>query len=227
MVSGSSAELLERVTAFEELNLKGGEVILDIGAGILRNGLYAFEKGADVVMGIDPIPGMLKVGKKKATDKGFGGKVDVVVADARFIPCRYETFDASISLEVLEHIPVDADKVFREIFRVLKPGGRVVVNTWSAVTCVRDRRRKNAGYFKDDFYYKFYLPGEFKTLLENIDFKMKKIRGHSFTLLNGALKRVNLPNSLKLELAIERATRNYIPLLSILLGQYLIVNVEK
>jgi ubiquinone/menaquinone biosynthesis C-methylase UbiE len=71
----------------------------------------------------DLSPGMVEVAQRNARSLGF--EVDGRVADAESLPYDDETFDIVIGHAVLHHIP-DLDKAFREILRVLKPGGRFV-----------------------------------------------------------------------------------------------------
>ncbi len=233
-VPGTPVEFIERVTAFELLNLKGGEYVLDVGAGTLRNSLYALEKGAGIVCGIDLTPGMLKRGKGKAAERGYDSKLSAIVADARFIPFRDEAFHSIISLEMVQHIPMGADMVFKEIFRVLKPGGGAVVNVWSIVTHLTNRHKRNTGYFNnsdyspDNVFYKFYFPREFVRLFAGIGFTRKELYGHYFVpLVDHLLRKTKIPYSLEFSLAIERIVRRYSPWLSILLGRFLVVKLEK
>lgn len=184
---GTLPEVIERITAFEELGLPKGEKLLDIGAGTLRCSRYALQKGADYVCGIDINAGMLRHGKEKVAKQGFNN-IDTVVADARFIPFRCQVFTRVISLELIEHIPTEADKVFREIFRVLKPGGKAVVNTWSVLCYFRRRHQLNVGEFRDCWFRKHYYPEEFISLFNGADFSQKKIFGHRFMLLHRLLR---------------------------------------
>ena len=227
MIPGSRREVVERVTAFEELALQPDVTCLDLGAGTLRCSLYALEKGAARVCGIDLNPGMLKAGRRKAAERGYAERVDIVVADVRFIPFRDETFDSLISLELIEHIPVGATRIFQEIFRVLKPGGKAVVNTWSVVRQFRRRRERNRGYFRGDSFYKFYFPKEFKLLFTDVAFCKKKIYGHYLRDLYGLLYRLHIPHCLEAGMITERMIRRYLPSLSILLGSFLMVYLEK
>lgn len=71
----------------------------------------------------DLSPGMVEVARRNAHNLGF--EVEGRVADAERLPYDDDTFDIVIGHAVLHHIP-DLDQSFREILRVLKPGGRFV-----------------------------------------------------------------------------------------------------
>lgn len=226
MIPGSRRESIERKTAFQELCLEGGTSVLDLGAGTLRCGLYALEKGAEIVCGTDLDPGMLKQGKIKAREKGFDN-LDIVVADARFIPFRDATFNRVISLELMEHIPIGADKVFFEIFRVLKPRGIAVVNIWKTVGRFSKRREENPGCFRNYNFYKRYSTLEFKSLFAGQQFSKKKLYGHYFAPMYGLLYRLKAPKCLEFGLLVEQVVRRQTPRISIVMGRYLLARLEK
>jgi ubiquinone/menaquinone biosynthesis C-methylase UbiE len=71
----------------------------------------------------DLSPGMVEVAQRNARRLGF--EVEGRVADAERLPYDDGTFDIVLGHAVLHHIP-DLDGSFREILRVLKPGGRFV-----------------------------------------------------------------------------------------------------
>ena len=71
----------------------------------------------------DLSPGMVEVAQRNARALGF--EVEGRVADAERLPYDDDSFDIVIGHAVLHHIP-DLDVTFREILRVLKPGGRFV-----------------------------------------------------------------------------------------------------
>jgi SAM-dependent methyltransferase len=71
----------------------------------------------------DLSPGMVEVAVRNA--EGLGLDVDGRVADAETIPMPDASVDLVVGHAVLHHIP-DLDQAFREILRVLKPGGRFV-----------------------------------------------------------------------------------------------------
>jgi ubiquinone/menaquinone biosynthesis C-methylase UbiE len=71
----------------------------------------------------DLSPGMVEVALRNAQNLGLD--VDGRVADAERIPYEDNSFDLVVGHAVLHHIP-DLDAAFKEILRVLKPGGRFV-----------------------------------------------------------------------------------------------------
>src|SRR6201995_1358382 len=71
----------------------------------------------------DLSPGMVQVALRNAESLGLD--VDGRVADAERIPYEDNTFDLVVGHAVLHHIP-DVQAAFREVLRVLKPGGRFV-----------------------------------------------------------------------------------------------------
>ena len=71
----------------------------------------------------DLSPGMVAAALRNAEHLGLD--VDGRVADAEQIPYADATFDVVVGHAVLHHIP-DLDTAFREVLRVLKPGGRFV-----------------------------------------------------------------------------------------------------
>jgi ubiquinone/menaquinone biosynthesis C-methylase UbiE len=106
----------------EYRNFKGKRV-LDVGAGngyVL--GKYAVE-GA-VVSGIDITPTAIDLCEKRFRYARLRG--DFRIAQAEALPYEDQTFDCVCSMGVLHHVS-DTKKAIAEIFRVLKPGGRLIV----------------------------------------------------------------------------------------------------
>ena len=97
--------------------------VLDVGCG---NGYvlskYALEGGE--VYGIDITQAGVDLCLKRFELFGLVGNFRV--ADAQDIPYPDSTFDCVCSMGVLHHVP-DTQKALDEIFRVLKPGGRLIV----------------------------------------------------------------------------------------------------
>ena len=113
-VAPLSHALWRSVEAQELAKYQLQKPILDLGCGFGEFSGVFFSSQIEVGVDIDPqeILKAAKTGKYKKT----------IVADARKLPFPENSFRSVISISTLEHIP-DNSKVFKEAFRVLKPGG--------------------------------------------------------------------------------------------------------
>ena len=101
------------------------ETVLDLGCGTGRFTIPMAELGAEVT-GFDLSPAMLAQCHSSARDRGQD--VEVCEGDMADLPFADATFDVVTSMLALMHIPLeDRQRVFLEVARVLKPGGRFVL----------------------------------------------------------------------------------------------------
>lgn len=107
-------------------DLKPGEVVLDIGCGAGIDTFIAARKvgPAGRVIGLDMTPEML--GRARANLAALG-LTNVEFREGRMeeIPLADSTIDVAISNGVI-NLSTEKGQTFREIYRVLKPGGRLV-----------------------------------------------------------------------------------------------------
>ncbi len=108
--------------------IKRGDTVIDLGSGagndcfIARN-----ETGEDGrVIGIDFTPAMIEKARINAQNSGFTN-VEFRLGDIENIPVSDSIADVMVSNCVLNLVP-DKDRVFREIFRVLKQGGHFSIS---------------------------------------------------------------------------------------------------
>jgi len=105
------------------LGILDGARVIEIGAGAAQCSRWLVGRGVDVVA-TDVAEGMLGAGR--AYDRATGVTPPVVVADARALPFGDATFDVAFTAYGAIPFVPDADRVHREVARVLRPGGRWV-----------------------------------------------------------------------------------------------------
>lgn len=114
---------LELPWAFGRLGARPGESVLDLASPKLL-AVYLARGGVEVTT-VDQLE------REIETWRAFGDgeeHLQLEVADGRALPHADASFDHAYSLSVLEHIPEDGDAAaLRELARVVRPGGRVLI----------------------------------------------------------------------------------------------------
>lgn len=106
--------------------IRPGESILDVGCGSGTDLLLAARRTGPEghVIGVDMTPSMLELAKRSALKAGLWQNVEVRRGTAEDLPVETESVDVVISNGVLNLSP-DKVRAFGEIYRVLRPGGRL------------------------------------------------------------------------------------------------------
>jgi demethylmenaquinone methyltransferase / 2-methoxy-6-polyprenyl-1,4-benzoquinol methylase len=103
--------------------------ILDIATG---TGDFAIElasanwQAPEKITGVDIAEKMLEIGRKKVQQKGLSGKIELIEADSENLPFLENTYDLATSAFGVRNFE-NLSKGLSEIYRVLKPGGSILI----------------------------------------------------------------------------------------------------
>lgn len=135
-------DLIEEILSWAGVQVEAGLPrpyhILDVGCGIGGTSLYLFQSLQGIqsnndinitATGITLSPVQARRATERAEAAGLGNVTQFQVADALNMPFADDSFDLVWSLESGEHMP-DKTKFMQECYRVLKPGGTLIMVTW-------------------------------------------------------------------------------------------------
>ncbi|MBV6623849.1 MAG: methyltransferase domain-containing protein [Rivularia sp. (in: Bacteria)] len=120
-------DLIEELLQWAQV--QQAENILDVGCGIGGSSLYLADKFNAAATGITLSPVQAQRASERAAEFGLQHKTNFQVADALNMPFEDNSFDLVWSLESGEHMP-DKNRFLQECYRVLKPGGKLILVTW-------------------------------------------------------------------------------------------------
>jgi arsenite methyltransferase len=155
-------------------SLKKGETVLDVGSG---SGLDCFLASMRVgeegrVIGIDMVPEMIDRAMENAR-KGNYSNVEFRLGEVENLPVADNSIDVVISNCVINLSP-NKERVFEEIYRVLKPGGRLIISDIALLSELPLTIKK-----REDFYVSCISgaieKGRYINIVEKVGFHSVKV----------------------------------------------------
>jgi arsenite methyltransferase len=143
-------KFVEWARILDRLQLRGDERVLDMGCGrgavliaIARRLTTGRVSGIDIWSTSDQSGNAKGVTERNASLEGVADRVEIQTGDMRALPFADATFDLVVSSLAIHNIRKDADrrKAVAEGFRVLKPGGRMVLADIRATAVYEDALR--------------------------------------------------------------------------------------
>ncbi|OGI27268.1 MAG: arsenite S-adenosylmethyltransferase [Candidatus Moranbacteria bacterium RIFOXYB1_FULL_43_19] len=190
----------EEIAKFSEANLglgcgnptamaeiKEGDAVLDLGSGAGFDCFLAVSRtGANgKVVGVDMTAEMVEKARENAEKYGYKN-IEFKLGDIEDLPVAENSFDVVISNCVINLAP-DKEKVFREAYRALKPGGKMFVSDIVLLEQLPDELKKNkallsgcvaGALLKDDYIKKIRKTGfEVEILSEDKSISKKQYQG--------------------------------------------------
>jgi ubiquinone/menaquinone biosynthesis C-methylase UbiE len=163
------------------LNLRARDRLLDVGCGTgVLLARLAREHPPAHLAGVDPVPEMLSIARRK-----LPASTELHEAWAERLPFGAEQFDVVVSCNVFHYIqePIEA---LREIDRVLRPGGRLVITDW----CDDYLACRLCGLYLRLFsraHFKIYGAQDCARLLREVDYTQVAITRYKINWLWGLM----------------------------------------
>ncbi len=104
--------------------------VVDAGCGIGGTALHLARKFGCRVMGVNIVPLHIDLASKMADDEGLSDLLGFRLGDcSQHLPAEDNSVDVVINIESACHY-IDRQQFLREVYRILKPGGKIVASDW-------------------------------------------------------------------------------------------------
>jgi len=162
--------------------LPTGDRVLEAGCGFGIE-LVRLENAVSDTIGVDYVELPLRAHRQK-----YPARL-LAVADIHELPFESNSFGSYLSFGVLEHFSFGPEPALVDAFRVLKPGGTLILtvpasNLFQRAVAWRRRRRGPSTGGAGTYFETTYSANQMGAIVERIGFEVVKVHpiGHSFTL---------------------------------------------
>lgn len=165
--------------------LKKGEVVLDLGAGAGFDCFLAASKVGPKgrVIGVDMTPEMIEKARGNAKRTKVKN-VEFRLGEIENLPLADNSVDVAISNCVI-NLSTDKQRVFQEIFRVLKPAGRIAISDMALLKELPDKIEKNMEAYAGCIAGAILID-DYKKIVEKAGFSNVKIAKKGYSLYPGS-----------------------------------------
>lgn len=183
-----------------QLDLKPGQVVLDVGCGIGGSAFYMVKEFGVKVVAIDLSSNMINIGLERAKEVGISeDDVQFEIADATKRDYKPETFDVIYSRDTILHIP-DKLALFKQFYKWLKVGGKVFISDYC---CSDGEHSEQFKAYVKQRGYNLLSPKRYGEVLEEAGFSKVKAQDRTDLFVQSLEKELVVAESVKKEFLQE------------------------
>lgn len=161
----------------ELARVKSTDCVLDVATGTGHTA-FAFAPHVCEVIATDVTPEMLAEGEKLKAERGIRN-VEFRLADAHDLPFEDQAFDGVTCRRAAHHF-VEIDRALREMCRVLRPGGRLVIDDRSVPDDdFVDATLNRLDWLHDHSHVRQYRPGEWQSMMQDAGSKVEVVKPYT------------------------------------------------
>ncbi|XP_076449925.1 uncharacterized protein LOC143286185 isoform X2 [Babylonia areolata] len=188
------------------LNLQKGQKVLDVGGGIGGSAFYMAKEFGVQVVSIDLSSNMTQIGMDRAQELGITpDQVSFEIADATKRDYPPQSFDVIYSRDTILHIE-DKLSLFKQFFKWLKPGGRVLISDYC---CSEGPHSDQFKAYVKQRGYNLLTPAAYGKVLEEAGFVKVRAEDRSQQFLQVLQRELHTTQTIRQQFIQEFSEEDY------------------